>query len=283
LLIKIDGLKSTLQEHNQKSSQIEQENIALRIEKEKLAREKLDVAEELQALKLEKAQLEQKSVAGSSIIHTYTELRTGSIKCKTTNILYFKEISYVPYTNTLILMLMKFIKGYNKRAKLLIYDDRSGTSSVYKPLNIVGGKEFVANRDNYIANIESFVVLEPNPMILTSILTSIAPVFDVVIVYDRMHQNTNLVSGNNVVNFFVVNSSKDFKEMQNTLRILDKNSIITRPGSSLGNEVMSIPTIPEFHTVGESAQMSKYKILQSPNHKKSIINKILEAGRIRND
>ena len=272
---KIGMLDDWVDKYERENQEYRDENIKL-VEKDKMS------VKELSRLMSRNKELEQQVASNTPIIQTYSEINTALIKCKTTNIIYFKEVSYVKYMNSLITMITKTLGLMKKRFKLIIYDGRTGMANVYKPLSVINGSDFVSNKQNFITNVEAFVVLEPNPTILTSVLESINPVFDVVIVYDRMRQLTNIVTGNNVTRFYVMNSSKDFKELEGQLRITDKSTIITHPGSSIGNETLNIPTIPDYNAKGttDAAKTNRYLKLQSEGNGKLLISTILDKSHI---
>lgn len=283
LLDRIDDLKARVRDSLDKLELTEKENKTIKDENLRLIEDTAQIKTELSKAITKAKELEaQASSSSGPVIKSYSEINTSMIKCKTTHILYFKEVSYVPYMNSLIIILMEAMKLSKKRAKLLIYDSKVGLSTIYKPLSVISGNEFVSNKDNFIGHTEAFVAVEPNPTILSSILESMNPVFDVVIVYDRMRQLTNIVSGNNVTKYYVINSSKDFKEVQGQLRITDKTSIISRPGSSIGSEVLNIPFIEDYNVPGttNSAKISKYMKLKASGNNKPLISTILEKARI---
>lgn len=282
LLSRIEELKTKLREADRKLDNTEEENRKIKDENLKLSESSDITKKELARIMSKNKELEQQMSSNAPVIQSYSEINTTLIKCKTANVIYFKEISYVPYTNSLIIMLMEVLKLMKKKAKLIIYDSKVGLSTIYKPLSVIGGSEFVTNKANFIAHAEAFVVVEPNPTILTSILENTNPAFDVVIVYDRMRQSTDIVSGNNVVKFYVINSNKDFREVQNQLRITEKSSIITRVGSSIGSDTLNIPAIDDYNAVGttNSAKISKYKKLQASGNNKLIIQTILDKARV---
>lgn len=279
---RIEELKAKVRSIDDQLDSSEDENKRLKDENLRLSESSKAMNSELSKLMAKNKELEQQVTSSAPVIQSYSEIKTSLIRCKASNILYFKEISYVPYTNTLITMIVGILKLMNKRVKLMIYDSRVGLSGIYKPLSVIGGSEFVANKSNFVSHVDSFVVVEPNPTILTSILESNNPAFDVVIVYDRMRQLTNIVDGNNVTKFFVINSNKDFREVQNPLKITDKSNIITRPNTSIGAETLNIPEIADYKVSAttDSAKLSKYKRLQAAGNNKQIVQTILDKARI---
>ena len=282
LLDRIEELKAKVREAEQKIDKIEEENDRINDQNLKLAETADASKRELARVMSKNKELEAQLSSNAPVITSYSELNTALIRCRATHVLYFKEVSYVQYTNSLIMMLVDALKIQKFKVKLMVYDSRAGLSTIYKPLSVIGGSEFVANKDNFISRTEAFVVVEPNPVILTSVLESNNPALDVVIIYDRMRQVNNLVAGNNVTRFFVINSGKDFKEVQNQLRITDKYCIISRVGSSIGPEVMNIPEIPGYNSPGttNTAKVSKFRKLQAAGTNKLLFQAIAEKARI---
>ena len=76
-------------------------------------------------------------------------------------------------------------------------------------------------------------------------LASLAPKFDVIIIYDRMRQQKDLITGNNVTKLYVINSNRDFEESQKMLGIKATDTIISGPESSIPN-ALDIKTIPGY-------------------------------------
>lgn len=282
LMARINELRAEIRGINDKLDEADKENRQVKDENLRLVESNEASKKELAKLMSKNRELEEQVSSAGPVIQTYSPINTQIFTCKVLNIIYFKEISYVQYTNSAVLTLFNILKIMKKKVKLIIYDSRAGLSTVYKPMSVIGGSEFVANKDNFVTHVEKFVVVEPNPVILTSILESTNPVFDVVIVYDRMRQPINIVEGNNITNFWVINSNKDFNEVKSQLSIKDKSNIITRVGSSIGEETLNIPTIQGYNLPGvtDSAKISKYQKLQTAGTNKSIIQTILDKARI---
>lgn len=203
--------------------------------------------------------------ASSGIITTYSEINTPSIKCVPKHILYVKELSYVRYMNSLITYMVALLKtSMNLNVKVIIYDAQVGVP-VYAPLSVVSYEEYKNNKSNFIKSTEQFVVIEPNPAILTDILTSLTPSFDVVIVYDRMRQVPDIVSGNNVAKMFVINSKHDFEACKQKLRITETSTIIAGHDSDINDlvdDTIFIPTISGYASSTKSARTAKYRKMQ---------------------
>ncbi|MEM4385409.1 MAG: hypothetical protein QXD03_02540 [Candidatus Anstonellales archaeon] len=239
------------------------------------------VKELKEVIKSKDTEIEELKSNGSrvSVIKSYSEINTALIKCKVKIVLYFKEITPVPYTNSLIDALVQYISLKNLKVKLLVYDDKSSLACIYKPLNIVDSTEYMNKREAYINEVNRFVVSEPNPVILSDILTATNAV-DVLVIYDRMYQIKDLVVGNNVKKFFIINSSNDFKVVQNLFRINDKSYVITRENSTIDGDVLDIPKIEDYDGLTSSARLSKYTKVVTTKSKKPLIKTILEKSMI---
>lgn len=274
---KLDDATIKLKELEKSEAQAREENKKLQ-DATKLLREQLTAAATQQAKAPDAAQ-----ASGSPVINSYSAIRTNIIKCRVQHIIYFKEISQIPYINSLIIALCSLLRGTGKakkHVKLLIYDSNVSMNT-YGKLSIVSGSEFITNKSTLISKTENFVVVEPNPVILTDVLECVNPEIPIVVIYDRMHKEENLVEGNNVTKFFVVNSSSDYLEASRRMTI-NKASIITRVGSTIGPECLNIPFIPGYtdKETTPSAKVAKYFKLQADGNKKLVIQTILDAARI---
>lgn len=234
----------------------------------------------------------QASSGGATIVSfktTSTQLLRGN---KTKIVLYFKELSYVRYTNTLITILFEFLKRKGLKVKLLVYDTGSELYNAYKPLRVVTGSDYVSDRVALANKIEKFVVAEPTQMIIEDVLTSDQS-YDVVVVYDRMHTQSDIVDGNLVTKFYVMNSKNDYETLRTQLKINDVSSIISDSANSLNiskewkvigdRDFIDIPTIPEFKKhaiISDSYAFSKYMKQATSTTKTGIIDTIVKKSKI---
>lgn len=230
---------------------------------------------EINKLKEKNAELVKENANGDSILKEYTTVNTKLINNRTKVIIYFKEISYVRYTNTLVMQLLSFLDVKKLKVKLVIYDTQTKLYASYKPLITVSGKNYAGSKDTIINKSKAFVVTEPNTSILQDILTS-EQCFDVVIVYDRMKQPSDLVDGNTVTKFFVINSKKEYDALKSTLKINPNSNIITDANSSINTGkgatgCIYIPSIDGFSQATDSAKSIKYVRLSAPSMQDSTI------------
>lgn len=261
---KIANIKAQLEEANelnekkqteirQRESTIDDLNSSLKDAKRQLTQTKADMEE----LKL------QVQNAGPAI-RSYQTVKTQLLKCKTEHIIYIKEISRIPYINSFVLMLQEMIKQFRYTSKLLIYDNTSQAQVTYGNMQQVDSAAFESNKAVLLNKTPKFVVTEPAPQILKDILQSINPQFDVLIIYDRMKQATDLVEGNNVYKFWVVNSFNDYNTTKNLFKIDRTDTIITRPASRIAPDVIDIPRIKAYEAeTQDNGKFAKYKGVQT--------------------
>lgn len=254
----------------------------------------------IENLKAENSKLKEKNKElmsnneqGGNTIVNFKTVQTQLLKGnKTKIVLYFKEISYVRYTNTLVSILMEYIKRKELKAKMLIYDANSSMYSVYNPLRVINGTDYVNDKSSLIHKVEKIVVAEPAQMIIEDMLTS-DEAFDVIIIYDRMHSLNDIVEGNLVTKFFVLNSRQDYEKLKPQLKMNDTSFIITDAANSINmskdwKEVgerafLDIPTINDFkrhEIMSESFAFSKYIRQSTAITKQPLIETILSKSKI---
>lgn len=278
---KIANIKAQLEEANelnekkqteirQRESTIDDLNSSLKDAKRQLTQTKADMEE----LKL------QVQNAGPAI-RSYQTVKTQLLKCKTEHIIYIKEISRVPYINSFVLMLQEMIKQFRYTSKLLIYDNTSQAQVTYGNMQQVDSAAFESNKAVLLNKTPKFVVTEPAPQILKDILQSINPQFDVLIIYDRMKQATDLVEGNNVYKFWVVNSFNDYNTTKNLFKIDRTDTIITRPASRIAPDVIDIPRIKAYEAeTQDNGKFAKYKGVQTTICKQPLMPHFLKICNI---
>lgn len=278
---KIANIKAQLEEANelnekkqteirQRESTIDDLNSSLKDAKRQLTQTKADMEE----LKL------QVQNAGPAI-RSYQTVKTQLLKCKTEHIIYIKEISRIPYINSFVLMLQEMIKQFRYTSKLLIYDNTSQAQVTYGNMQQVDSAAFESNKAVLLNKTPKFVVTEPAPQILKDILQSINPQFDVMIIYDRMKQATDLVEGNNVYKFWVVNSFNDYNTTKNLFKIDRTDTIITRPASRIAPDVIDIPRIKAYEAeTQDNGKFAKYKGVQTTICKQPLMPHFLKICNI---
>lgn len=285
LIDKVNSLKEKQQELTNEIADKDKQLDTVKHDRDQFKVESSTLKRENEKLKSANSNLKSEAESGSSVIKTYKEINTQLIQCKTHIVLYFKEISYVPYVNTLVSQLYTTLERRNLKVKLLIYDSQTSMYQTYGNLNVVSGSNYASLKSALIGKTKQFVISEPNPTILQDILTS-DRIFDVVIIYDRMKGFTDIVSGNNVTKFYIINSKQDYDSVKGPLKINDLSYVITHAHSSIevGNsdnrKFLDIPFIEGYSKQTEAAKASRYMKLQSSFTKVNIIKTILSKSRI---
>jgi len=277
---KINNLEESILRHKDDSARYISKVKELTEENGKISSDLDKLKKDIETLRDKNNQLKEASESASGgIISNFSELNTAFINCKTSNILYFKEVSYVPYMNTLINNLMTIFTTKKIRVKLLIYDNKTELYQVYKPLTVVDGKTYLSSKELFIKKTDRFVISEPSQAIINDILT-VDPGFDVLIVYDRLKTPKDIVIGNNVTKFFVINSKADFEKLTVGLNIVDESRIITRSDSTFSPYALDIPYVDKYKGGTPSAKAAKYMRLTTSISKKNLVNTICETANI---
>lgn len=226
----------------------------------------------------EKIEDEDDTAAGSGVIKQFKTINMGAVKVNAKHVIYFKELTYVPYVNSFIMQFMQILKvKLQSRVKLLIYDTNTEFYASYNPLRVVDGREYIANRDRLINQNEAFVVSEPNPQILTDAL---ADNVEVLIVYDRMHTMNDLLTGNLLTKFFIVNSNTELMAYKTRLKIASNDVIISRKGAIKGAGALYIDTIDMYSGSTPSSKMAKYSSLKVAGYEAPLVKVISRKARI---
>lgn len=278
----IDKLNNTLEKKNKEIEEVKYDRDVKKVEAENLKRENNN-------LKNKNTDLQSQAESGGSVIKSYKEINTSVINCKTKLVIYFKEISYVKHVNTLILQLVELFKINQVTFKLLIYDGQLELGHSYSNMSKITGPTYAQMKSNLISNIQKCVVGEPNPAIIQDVLTS-EKQFDVVIIYDRMKCVKDIVTGNNVTKFYVINSTSDFNEVKSTLKITDTSCVISNTSSSIyekndsskTKKFLDIPVIEDYNKQTASGKTSKYMKLTPTfsKEKEPLIRTILKKSKI---
>lgn len=215
-----------------------------------------------------------------TVIQHFEPCNTSQINCKTKQIVYFKEVTQIPYINSFIDKLIQLWQtGGGLKVKLLIYDNKTEFYESYSGLTVVNGKVYQSTKNTLIRQTERFVVSEPVQMIINDILTY-EPGFDVVVIYDRTKSKKDIVVGNNVAKFYVINSNNDYVKVGAQLGITETKRIITRPLSDIADDVLDIPTIENYSAGSDSAKTVKYSKLMT-SKKKPLFMEVTNLSRIK--
>lgn len=195
-----------------------------------LSRYKNDVdgfKDENNKLRKKYQELEERMGKSGQVIKSYTTLNTAAVKCKAQSILYLKEVSRPIYINSFIMQLYEVLTRMHKlRVKLLIYDNNV-KYNIYKPLSIVDSNFYMSNKESVIEKNPQMVVTEPNANLLESVIKA---QYDIVIIYDRLGQKEDLISGNQVYKFYTAASKNDAEACKRSDPKVINNRIIGHEG-----------------------------------------------------
>ena len=167
------------------------------------------------------------------------------------DILYFKEISSCRYINSFVIKLNKYmITQLGVRCKLVIFDRESFFNFRYGDLKVVdGGSYEKLKRSNELGDV--FVATKAARSIIEDLITE----NEILIFYDRMGAENNIVSGRAVHEYYVVNSLREYTEL-NKHRHVDTNWIVSNFG--VDKHMISIPDIFEYKMMSEGGKLSAY-------------------------
>lgn len=209
--------------------------------------------DELKGSKEKIAELEASINSNNPIIKAYTEIKTPLIRCGAKSIMYFKEVTQVRYSMTMLTkMLDILIKFKHLKAKFVVYDNAHAFMSTYKPVPTIDYSTYKTKREKVNDEWSKVVVIEANADITTGILGAD---YDVVIILDRLKQATDLVSGNNVHKFWLINSQTDFMSLQLQYHI-DQSAVVAPFGEfSTG---FCIREVKDYKEKTPSAKLQDY-------------------------
>ena len=278
------GLDTKLAELKSKTTEAENALARAKIDVEGKEKELKAALAEVEGLKNESAaakqrciDLEQQVNSSGPNIRTYSTVNTSMIKCRVKSILYFKEISSVRFMNTFITKFMEILQKVDKlKVKLVIYDNRSPFNCIYKPISVIDMQDYLKNKDTIVNKFDKVVVVEPNKVILEDILSA---EYDCVLIYDRLRQTEDLVTGNTVYKYWVIDSLYHIGKIESMSR-LDRSKIITNIGSCI--DALSIMELAGFKQMTNSAKTSQYMQMVNPGHiKGKVIDIIKEKSNIK--
>lgn len=212
---------------------------------------------------------------------------TDSLLTDTKHVLYFKEISQIPYINTFIMYLTDYIRtrkiaGKKAVCKLAIFDF-NGTQKQYHPIPVLSGDEYMARRMEMAGSRMELAISTPQMAVLSDILTGkyggVDTVPDVLIVYDRTHQRTDIVQGKLVTKFFVCHSRKSVERLAQEFGMTDPSKIITTADTFIHTTQLDIPRIKDFAKFeSESRRKRAYLGLRTRYGQQPLMDAVLAAA-----
>lgn len=228
----ITELKSAMERLNEKKTQLDSDlalaqdsinNLTSRLEVARARVDELESAPQVQPTAV---------IRGAMVVQP--PCLTDSLLTDTRHVLYFKELSQIPYINTFIKYLTDYIRtrkiaGKKVVCKLAIFDF-NGTQKLYHPIPLLTGDEYMARRMEMAGSRMELAISTPQMAVLSDILTGkyggadTTP--DVLIVYDRTHQLNDIVHGKLVTKFFVCHSRSALERFAPDFHIKDASRII---------------------------------------------------------
>ena len=211
------------------------------------------------------------------VLVTYNELKTQIIKCKTQSILYFKEINHISYINSFISNLILALEKIRKlKVKLIIYDNKNAFLKAYEPVKLISSYDYASDKTRVVDTLKKMLLTEPNQSILEDVLGA---KWDVVIIYDRLKQATDLVTGNIVYKYWVLNSAKEFSAIEKEFNARECD-VITRPG--VLPDALAISTYSEYKQGNDSTKLAYYltKMKNTGNNQELVFSSIFKRANI---
>lgn len=273
----IDKLQDTLKKRDSKVTELSRSNEVLQ---ENLS----NIKTENETLKIDNKELkDEKDGLSGFAIRSYKPVNMSLLKSTTQIILYFKEVSYVRYVNSLIHNIMYMLNTQGLKSKLLVYDNNPSYSPLYNGFTAVTGDVYKNAKSTIISKSSSVLIVEPIQNLLDDIL-QYPEGFDVIVIYDRMKGTDDIVKGNLVSKFFVINSSSDFNNISSNLKIERCSNVIIPSGSSLVTrgiieDPLDIGTINGYSKLTDVAKIARYNRLMTSNNK-LLINEIFGRSKV---
>lgn len=295
---RIANLKDEIAEKQEEIANKDKRYNKLKTDKEatEIKVEKLEKEVEEVSNQLKQAKAIDKSTEGSNIIKDYSEIKLSLIPTTAKSVLYVKEISYAPYVNTFMTAFLKYVITMSKKKAIMVVFDDNCFFQTYKAkpgiaaqngamnsaIPIVTAHQYIANNAQFINNGATFVISGALQSVISDIVTSDKQ-FDLVIVYDRLKNPTDMISGNQVTKMFVCNSAGDYLKTKDMLRITERSLVLTRHGAQIPCEgVLAISEIPNFNNGTDSNRQMNYArmLTATGKTKETMFNTLLNKTRL---
>lgn len=209
----------------------------------------------------------------------YPELNTMQLNSKIGRVIYFKEISSIPYMNSFVWALVEQLKIYKVKIKLIIYDYDFDKKNGYDGIPVCDSKEFINNKRNLVEKTEKLVMTEPNPTVISEIARCL-PAYEVVIIYDKMHRKKDVITGSTVKKFYVCNSKNDYDLGCKDFGIKKVEDVFMLSGSTLGGKYLDIQKIDNYSLCTNNAKISKYMKSMGSRTGESIAKTVLTESHV---
>lgn len=288
LISKIESLNKEVDSLNEKVVEYKKEKETATDNSKKIKQQLDETYAEKQALMNKIEMMEDQIQSGAPTISYYSEVNMTYIKHKIQRVLYFKEISEVHHTMSLINSIYELLTNSRKmNIKFVIYDS---STEIYEPyidnnIKIINSKNYAINKPMLVGK-PPCLISEPNPAITNDLLT-VPDGFDVLIIYDKMHRYENILSGNNVTRIIVTSSSKELESIRKKLMLDVGDMILTTPNSDIHkkedlinkNNIISIEEISGYNQLTQSAKVARYVKMVCPDGNR-VTEKIFKASNI---
>ncbi|GHU92743.1 hypothetical protein FACS1894208_00510 [Clostridia bacterium] len=227
------------------------------------------------------------AVRGAMVVQPACPVDT--LMTETKHILYFKELTQIPYINTFIKYLADYIRtrkiaGKRLVCKLAIFDF-NGTQKMYHPIPLVSGDEYMVRRTEMAGSRMEMAVSTPQMAVLSDILTGkyggADTVPDVLVVYDRTRQNEEIVRGKTVTKFFVCHSRASIERLAEDYGVKDLSRVITRSDVYIHDTQLDIPRISDYASFeSDSRRKRAYLGLTTRYGHQPLMDSVLNAAGI---
>jgi hypothetical protein len=237
-------------------------------------------------------QINKMSEAEPSLM-AYNELQTRLIPCKTQSVVYFKEVSPVNYINSFIATFVESLRRLRQlNVKLIIYEHKGAYLNIYKygsvdnkqKIQLVTSNDYGSDRDRVVTALPNMLLTEVNQAILQDVLCDSK--WDVVVIYDKLKQATDIVSGNNVTKYYILNSIREYMVLEKEYKVKE-DEVITRPGVIRGGLTITHSedcARAEGEAAKASARLSFYfsKMMGKGDYTGNVFNAIFTKANITN-
>jgi hypothetical protein len=281
------ALERELDEKTNENLKLYDDIAGLEREKKRTSIEMRDLRKELSITSEKLRVAESKVITAEAVneagatgnVTDYPELNTIQLNSKIGRVLYFKELSHIPYINSFVWAFIEQLKIYKVKVKLIIYDTDVDMKDVYAPLKVCDSKEFVDNKRYYVEKAEKLIMTEPNPTVITEVARCL-PAYEVVVIYDKMKHKKDIITGNGVKKYYVCSGSNSYNAGCKNFGIKKAEEVIALTGCGIGGKYLDIPRIDSYKVCTDNAKISKYMKLTGTLTGESIAKTILEESHI---
>lgn len=187
----------------------------------------------------------------------YNPIDVSAIKTFNKYVIYFKEICNVNYSYSMLVALRGYLDMLSKNTKLVIYDRPNDFMAVHKAHTIVNGEKYVKNPDIINTKKNSILVTDTNMAVLKGILSM--PDVEVLIIFDRLKCQTDLLTGSLVQKFYLLGTSTKMRDIEesNGKKYPKERTFLETEGAG----TLTIPEIRDFSRQTDLSRVSAYASL----------------------